>query len=48
MRVPFSIDEARRTSLLEGLDQVGMTLKRDAQIALWQESDRVRRPWIYV
>jgi 3-isopropylmalate/(R)-2-methylmalate dehydratase small subunit len=48
MRVPFNIDEARRTSLLEGLDQVGMTLKRDAKIAAWQQSDRIRRPWIYV
>ena len=48
MRISFSLDEARRTALLEGLDQVGMTLKRDAQIAAWQEGDRLRRPWIYV
>jgi 3-isopropylmalate/(R)-2-methylmalate dehydratase small subunit len=48
MRIPFTLDEARRTSLLEGLDQVGMTLKRDTQIAAWQQSDRIRRPWVYV
>jgi len=48
MRVPFSIDEARRTALLEGLDQVGMTLRLDAKIAAWQQGDRVKRPWVYV
>jgi 3-isopropylmalate/(R)-2-methylmalate dehydratase small subunit len=48
IHISFSVDEARRTSLLEGLDQVGMTLKRDAQIAAWQQSDRVKRPWVYV
>lgn len=48
MRVPFSLDESRRSALLEGLDDIGMTLKRDAKIAAWQQSDRVRRPWVYV
>ncbi len=48
LRVPFSIDDARRTALLEGLDEVGMTLKRDATIAAWQDRDRLRRPWIYI
>jgi 3-isopropylmalate/(R)-2-methylmalate dehydratase small subunit len=46
--VPFNLDDARRTALLEGLDEIGMTLKREAKIAAWQEHDRVRRPWIYV
>jgi 3-isopropylmalate/(R)-2-methylmalate dehydratase small subunit len=48
MRVSFSVDKARRTMLLEGLDEIGMTLKREAKIASWQDSDRIRRPWIYV
>ena len=48
LRIPFGIDTARRTALLEGLDEVGMTLKRDATIAAWQDRDRVRRPWIYI
>jgi len=48
MRFAFNVDDARRTMLLEGLDEIGMTLKRDAKIALWQERDRIRRPWIYV
>ncbi len=48
LRIPFSIDEARRTALLEGLDEIGMTLKRDAKISAWQNADRARRPWIYI
>ena len=48
LQIPFSIDDARRSALLEGLDEVGLTLKREAKIAAWQDSDRTRRPWVYV
>ena len=48
MRIPFSIDEARRSALLEGLDEIGMTMKREAKITAWQERDRIHRPWVYV
>jgi 3-isopropylmalate/(R)-2-methylmalate dehydratase small subunit len=47
-QIAFSIDEARRIALLEGLDEIGMTLKREAKISTWQNSDRARRPWIYI
>lgn len=45
---PFEIDSLRKTALLEGLDEIGLTLTREAQIAAFQETDRVNRPWIYV
>ena len=48
LRIPFNLDQARRSALLEGLDEVGMTLKRETRIADWQQSDRARRPWVYV
>jgi len=48
LRISFSLDEARRFALLEGLDEIGMTLQREARIAAWQDSDRLRRPWVYV
>jgi 3-isopropylmalate/(R)-2-methylmalate dehydratase small subunit len=48
LRIPFNIDAARHSALLEGLDEVGMTLKREPKIAAWQHSDRIRRPWVYV
>jgi 3-isopropylmalate/(R)-2-methylmalate dehydratase small subunit len=48
LRIAFSLDDARRSALLAGLDEVGLTLQRDAGIAAWQVRDRVRRPWIYL
>jgi 3-isopropylmalate/(R)-2-methylmalate dehydratase small subunit len=34
----FAIDEFRKQVLLEGLDDIGMTLKRDAEIAMYETS----------
>ncbi len=48
LTISFSVDEARRSALIEGLDEAGMTLKRETSIAAWQQSDRIRRPWVYV
>ena len=44
----FKIPEADREMLLEGLDSIAVTLKRDAEILAWRERDRTRRPWIYL
>ena len=38
---------ARREALLNGLDEIGMTMNREAEIAAFQARDRNRRPWIY-
>jgi len=43
----FVVDPARRAALLEGLDEIGLTLKREADIAAFQAADRLRRPWVY-
>ena len=45
--VTFKTDPERRDALLEGLDEIGMTLKLDAQIRAQQNRDRESRPWIY-
>ena len=45
--VPFAIDAERREALLEGRDEIGMTLAREAEIAAFQAHDRAARPWIY-
>jgi 3-isopropylmalate/(R)-2-methylmalate dehydratase small subunit len=34
----FEIDEFRRTCLLEGLDEIGLTLKHDAEISAFEKS----------
>jgi 3-isopropylmalate/(R)-2-methylmalate dehydratase small subunit len=43
----FDIDPARRDSLMEGLDEIGMTLRYEAEIAAFQARDALQRPWIY-
>jgi 3-isopropylmalate dehydrogenase len=45
--VAFDIEPERRQGLLEGLDQIAMTLKLDSRIRAFQENDRRERPWIY-
>ncbi len=45
--VTFKTDPERRDALLEGLDDIGMTLKLDAQIREHQSRDREIRPWIF-
>jgi 3-isopropylmalate/(R)-2-methylmalate dehydratase small subunit len=45
-RIPFTTDEAKRQALLEGLDEIAMTQRREPDIASFQSHDRKRRPWI--
>ena len=40
----FDIDDFRRTCLLEGLDEIGITLKHDAEISAF-EARRTSRGW---
>jgi 3-isopropylmalate/(R)-2-methylmalate dehydratase small subunit len=43
----FSIAPMRREALLRGLDEIGMTLARESEIASFQAADLSSRPWIY-
>jgi 3-isopropylmalate/(R)-2-methylmalate dehydratase small subunit len=43
----FEIDPRRRLGLLQGLDEVALTLQRDADIHAFQAADRIERPWIH-
>jgi 3-isopropylmalate/(R)-2-methylmalate dehydratase small subunit len=46
-QVPFKVDGAKRRSLIEGLEEIQMTLTLAGEIAGFQERDRQQRPWIY-
>ena len=46
-RYAFDTPDALRRMLLEGLDEIGMTLSRAAQIDAFRTRDRERRPWAY-
>lgn len=43
----FELDERRRNALLQGLDEVGLTVKMLPRIRAWQDSDHARRPWVW-
>ena len=45
--VPFEIDALRREGLMKGLDDLGLTAERTAEINAWQGRDRQDRPWIW-
>jgi 3-isopropylmalate/(R)-2-methylmalate dehydratase small subunit len=45
--IAFDIDVQRRQALLEGFDDISLTLKRLSEIVAWQSQDRNVRPWIW-
>ena len=47
VRHRFEIDPRRRAGLLEGLDEIALTLRREHEIQAFQASDRAGRPWIH-
>ena len=47
-RFPFVMDAFRRQCLLEGLDEIGMTLARDTAISKYESGVANARPWIAV
>lgn len=47
-RHAFEIDPRRRQGLLQGLDEVALTLQRDTEIRAFQSADRAARPWIHI
>ncbi len=46
--VAFAVDRRRREALLQGLDEITLTLRREPEIAAFQAADRRRRPWVYL
>ncbi len=45
-RFTFEIDPFRKSCLLGGLDEVGLTLARDAAITTYETGARVNLPWL--
>lgn len=46
--IRFEISPRRKRMLLEGLDELGLSLAMEADIAAFQAADRARRPWVYL
>ena len=45
-RFTFEIDPFRKACLLGGLDEVGLTMARDAAITAYEQSARANMPWL--
>ncbi|HSV79203.1 MAG TPA: 3-isopropylmalate dehydratase small subunit [Ramlibacter sp.] len=45
---PVQVPANEREMMLAGLDAIGLTLRRQAQITAFQQADRQRRPWIWL
>jgi len=43
----FTVARRRREALLEGLDEIDLTLKQQSKIRDFSQRDRVQRSWIY-
>jgi len=46
-KIHFDISPRSKKMLLEGLDEIGLTLALEPKIAAFEAADRARRPWIY-
>ena len=44
--ITFDIDPFRKHCLIEGLDGVGLTLKKDAKISTYETRNKVEQPWL--
>lgn len=45
--IRFDISARRKNMLLQGTDELGLTLALEPKIAAFEAADRARRPWIY-
>jgi 3-isopropylmalate/(R)-2-methylmalate dehydratase small subunit len=45
--IPFDIDPFRKHCLLEGLDDIGLTLQHVAEIRAYEERRRREAPWLF-
>lgn len=45
-KISFDIDAFRKHCLLNGLDDIGLTLEREAKISAFEEKTRAAQPWL--
>jgi 3-isopropylmalate/(R)-2-methylmalate dehydratase small subunit len=46
--IPFAVDEGRKYRLLNGLDDIGLTLLQSDRIKAYEERRKVEAPWLFV
>jgi 3-isopropylmalate/(R)-2-methylmalate dehydratase small subunit len=46
-KVKFEIDSFKKHCLLNGLDDIGLTLQQDAKIGGFEQDQKTQQPWLY-
>ena len=47
-RLDFEVDEFRRYCLLNGLDEIGLTLKENDAIRQYEQRRQQQAPWLFL
>ncbi|MEX2614466.1 MAG: 3-isopropylmalate dehydratase small subunit [Alphaproteobacteria bacterium] len=45
--ISFKLEEFRRDCLLDGLDDIGITMQKNESIGAFEEKQRLSQPWLY-
>lgn len=45
--IAFEIENSRKHSLLNGLDEIGLTLEKTAQIKQYEQQRKIEAPWLF-
>ena len=46
-RIGFDVDEFRKECLLNGIDEIGLTLKEVAKVEAFEARQKEKQPWLY-
>ena len=46
--IKFDVDKFKKKCLLEGLDDIGLTLQKQRKIDSFESKQRVNQPWLYL
>ena len=47
IKIPFQLDQFRRHCLLEGLDEIGLTLEHADEIRAYEAKQKIITPWLF-
>jgi 3-isopropylmalate/(R)-2-methylmalate dehydratase small subunit len=46
-KITFEVDSFKKHCLLNGLDDIGLTLKKESSISAYEEKQKTSEPWLY-
>ena len=46
-KITFEVDSFKKHCLLNGLDDIGLTLQKESSISSYEEKQKASEPWLY-